>query len=216
MNKLHTYGCSFTQGMWEYDYRGDGMTDHRYDGKGASKPYKEGIEKDWNWPSILSRTLGLEIRNYGLEGSGPLEVIQNVLDSCSRWDEGDMIIIQLPLFCRQYNLIDKTRGGQNTNRDIEKKVWEYIEGVFNLLEKTNYRWFWFQTEPCQIEEIENGSFFEHRKLNFPNFTNYKDWMIKNDVRYFYDSDLLGKNCIDYHQNKLGHVAHANIFKKQLK
>ena len=40
--------------------------------------------------------------------------------------------------------------------------------------------------------------------------------LKNDVRYFYDSDLLGENCIDYHQNKLGHIAQANIFKKPLK
>ena len=60
MNKLHTYGCSFTQGMWEYDYRGDEITEHQYHGAGTRKPYKEGIEKDWNWPSILSRTLGLK------------------------------------------------------------------------------------------------------------------------------------------------------------
>ena len=216
MNKLHTYGCSFTQGMWEYDYRGNEITEHQYHGAGTRKPYKEGIEKDWNWPSILSRTLGLKNCNYALEGSAPLEVIQKVFDSCSDWDKDDIIIIQLPLFIRQYNLLDKKRAGQDDNPMVEKGVWGCIEGVFNLLEKTNHRWFWWQTEPCQLKEIENDDFFEHRKLNFPNFTNYKDWMIKNDVRYFYDSDLLGENCIDYHQNKLGHIAQANIFKKQLK
>ena len=216
MNKLHTYGCSFTQGMWEYDYRGDAITENNYNGNKCSRYYKEGIDKNWNWPSTLSRVLRLENSNYALEGSSPLEVIRKVFETCPQWNDGDIIIIQLPLFIRQYSFIDNKRVGQDSSGNREQKVWDIVNGVFNLLEQTNHKWFWWQTEHCQLEHIENGDFFEHRKLNFPNFTNFKEWMIKNDVRYFYDSDLLKENCVDYHQNKHGHIAHANVFKKQIK
>ncbi len=35
MNKLYTYGCSFTQGMWEFDSTEEGEVEYR--GVGCSK-----------------------------------------------------------------------------------------------------------------------------------------------------------------------------------
>ena len=34
---LWTYGCSFTQGMWEFDYRGDKKSEMWYPAQDASK-----------------------------------------------------------------------------------------------------------------------------------------------------------------------------------
>jgi glycosyltransferase involved in cell wall biosynthesis len=59
MNKLYTYGCSFTQGMWEFDSTEEGEVEYR--GIGCSKVVQYN-SKD-NWGRKLSKELNLEYVN---------------------------------------------------------------------------------------------------------------------------------------------------------
>ena len=105
---LWTYGCSFTQGMWEFDYRGDKKSEMWYPAQDASKKkqYIWGSEK--NWVDILGEKVEAKIENRALEGSGIIEVFNTMMKDTYDWKTNDYVIIQLPLLTRQYDLFSQS------------------------------------------------------------------------------------------------------------
>ena len=98
MNTLYTYGCSFTQGMWEYD--------NTQTGKGEVKLKQKTIAIEYgtkeNWGTQLAKDLNLEYVNAGFEGSGPLYSISQIQKDLANYKKGDLVILQLSIWIENF------------------------------------------------------------------------------------------------------------------
>tara|TARA_B100001778_G_C18341904_1_gene517908 strand:- start:48 stop:689 length:642 start_codon:yes stop_codon:yes gene_type:complete len=209
-SRLWTYGCSFTQGMWQFDVNGDKTSEKNYPGHGHNKNYIWGSEK--NWVDILGEKLEAKIENRALEGSGIIEVFNAMMKDTYDWRTDDYIIIQLPLLVRQFDILELKRY-QNDDRKAQEMMKRWSEGIFHLMDKTNLQWFWWLTE--SPEHMMISDVCSDNRLIFPsNIANYKDWMF-SDHTLFYDS-YAGEHCVDYHQNRDAHIRMAEFFYKQIR
>lgn len=209
---LWTYGCSFTQGMWEFDYRGDKKSEMWYPAQDNSKKkqYIWGSEK--NWVDILGEKVEAKIENRALEGSGIIEVFNTMMKDTYDWKTNDYVIIQLPLLTRQFDTTELKRFTEDGTKTHEMlKRW--TEGILHIMDKTNLQWFWWMTENPSHNLI--GDVCSDNRLIFPsNIATYKDWMF-SDHTLFYDS-YVGDHCVDYHQNKEAHIRMAELFYNQIR
>jgi hypothetical protein len=99
MNKLYTYGCSFTQGMWEFDNTESGTGLHK--GLGFDREITYG-SKD-NWTKLLSKELNLEYINRGFEGSGVLYALHCMIKDLGNYENGDIVILQISYSNRKFS-----------------------------------------------------------------------------------------------------------------
>ena len=218
---LWTYGCSFTQGMWEFDYRGDNVSDNQYHATDKGAPERRYIwGSEENWVDILCSKLEyrykephqhIQIENRGKEGSGIIEVYDTMMKDTADWKSDDWIIIQLPLISRQFDTTELKRFRED-GRDTQEMLRRWTEGIFNIMSNTNLQWFWWMTENPSHNLI--GDIQPDRRLIFDNHNTYKDWMF-SDHTLFYDS-YVGDHCVDYHQNKEAHIRRAEFFYKQIR
>lgn len=82
MNKLFTFGCSFTEGF------GEEFSD-------TYKEYKK-FKGDFpkSWSELLSEKLGLELHNYGEGASGNQQIFTTFCKKCNDFRKGDIIILE--------------------------------------------------------------------------------------------------------------------------
>lgn len=210
--KLWTYGCSFTQGMWEFDFKGDSINNRWYEATDNSQRKEFVWGSEDNWVDYLGDKLKVKANNKGLEGSGIIEVFDTIMKDTYDWKTNDYIIIQLPLIVRQFDTTDSVRF-QNDEPKTQLMLKRWSEGIFHIMEKTNLKWFWWMTENPELNQISNVC--PNNRLTFPSDRpTYKDWMY-SDHSLFYDS-YVGEHCVDYHQNKDAHIRQAEFFYEQIR
>ncbi len=220
-NKLWTYGCSFTQGMWEFHCDGNGEEDiYQCSYKGKEKPYVKGSEP--NWSTLLANELELKVENRGKERGGPLHAMEVALTDNIHWQHGDVVIFQPSIMNRFWDLYGQTMyhaTDDSDGMDKEQRQYVWISGFFELMEKQNsVEWYWWTTEDVPLI----GGDYKHKLLTFGQYTDYKSWMHSDPDTLFYDGYV--KNVapmdkgepVDWHQGKEAHQKQADFFKKQIR
>ena len=224
MNKLYTYGCSFTQGMWEFDSTEEGEVEYR--GIGCSKVVQYN-SKD-NWGKKLSKELNLEYVNRGYEGSGVLYALHCMSKDLGDYQEGDVVIIQMSYPERKYSHLNEFKNEHSHLRHTElidrtpewigaERTWELestlIRSLFKAFQKIGVRFYYWTT--VDLPPQYNLEEFSTSKLIFDDFQNYTLW-IQDKKELYYDYDMRGKGAEDIHQNEAGHLVQSLIFKRQIK
>lgn len=82
MNKLFTFGCSYTEGY-------DEKLSNNYK---LYKNYRGDFPK--SWPEILTDKLGLDLCNYGKGSSGNHEIFITFCQKCTEFKKGDIVIVE--------------------------------------------------------------------------------------------------------------------------
>lgn len=224
MNTLYTYGCSFTQGMWEYD--------NTQTGEGSVKlgpighiSFQYGSKE--NWGTQLAKDLNLEYNNAGFEGSGPLYSISQIQKDLANYKKGDLVILQLSYPDRKFshlNHLNPPHSQQRHKELIERTPeWikkekthklenDYICGIINALDAMGVHFYFWITEQIPSE----WDFVNHpHRLLFDDKDTYIQWITDNHIMY-YDYGIEGiSHPVDIHQNIVGHTAQKEIFKKQI-
>ena len=84
MNKLFTFGCSYTEGFSDEYSQSDVYLEYKKF-RGGNFPK--------SWPQILSEKLGMEPHNYGEGASGNQQIFNTFCIKCREFNEGDIVII---------------------------------------------------------------------------------------------------------------------------
>jgi hypothetical protein len=87
MNKLYTFGCSFTHGFHLDDFS---------DGTNLMISYKNyrGGTLPKIWPEIVAEKLGLELDNHGWPGSSCYKIFDRFCKQCHKFQKGDVVIFE--------------------------------------------------------------------------------------------------------------------------
>ena len=83
MNKLHTFGCSYTQDF--IDNKIDAYIDY-CNFRGGTFPL--------TWSEVLSSKLNFSLKNYGRGGGGNNLIFQTLCNNIEKIEKGDIVIIQ--------------------------------------------------------------------------------------------------------------------------
>lgn len=189
INRLFTFGCSFTKFVWE------------------------------TWPGILAYELDVPLYNYGQSGGGNLFISNTVsqADSFYKFNEKDLIIVAWSNVCREDKWINgwKTPGNIYTQNVWPKEIIETTDpagclvrdiGLIHLtkglLENTKCQWYFLSMNNI-INDLAQCSELEH--YNFGNTQSFvKDVYhhVLKDIRpSFYE--ILWQNNLDnkINQNK---------------
>jgi len=93
MNKLFTFGCSYTEGYDDYN-----PLYVQY------KEYRGGLYPK-SWPELLSEKFDFELKNYGLRSSGNQQIFTTFCNKCNEIKKSDIVIIEWS-FVERYRLSD--------------------------------------------------------------------------------------------------------------
>ena len=228
MKKLYTYGCSFTQGMWEYDNTQTGEGEVSLGKKRI--PFEYGTKE--NWGTQLAKDLNLEYINAGFEGSGPLYSISQIQKDLANYKKGDLVILQLSYADRKFSHLNHLNPphSQQNHRDLIERTpeWikkekthklenDYICGIINALNGMGVNfYFWITQEIPEQWDFVNK--YHKRRLIFDGKDTYVQWMhTEGSNIMYYDWNIEGiETPVDIHQNIVGHTAQKEIFKRQIK
>ena len=94
MNTLFTFGCSYTA-----DFETGNLIPYlKY------KEYRGGTYPK-SWPTLLSEKIGMNIKNYGLGGTGNQSIFEQFCIHCDEINENDVVIIEWS-YIHRYRLAD--------------------------------------------------------------------------------------------------------------
>tara|TARA_B100000925_G_C21882091_1_gene418947 strand:+ start:157 stop:843 length:687 start_codon:yes stop_codon:yes gene_type:complete len=226
MKKLYTYGCSFTQGMWEYDNSQTGEGEVQLGKKRI--PFEYGTQE--NWGTQLAKDLNLEYINVGLEGSGPLYSISQVQKDLAKYEKDDLVILQLSYADRKFshlihinpphsqaehrNIIERTAEWIKKEKTHELEN-DYICGIINALNGMGVNFYFWITQEIPEQWNFVNKYDKHR-LIFDGNDTYVQWMhSRGSKMMYYDWSVNPLNPVDIHQNIIGHTAQKEIFKRQI-
>lgn len=162
MQRLITFGCSFTYGV--------GLPDCC--GKDNGPPPKSMPPSQLGWPAILAKNLGVELVNCGSDGASNLEILCNILSF--NFEPDDVVVVMWTMhprdmfftksFSPKYNF--KQLGMWCTgriatkwmekldDRDMATKSWIYMHHADLFLKEKNLQYihypaFYRQFEDCK-------------------------------------------------------------------
>lgn len=116
MNKLFTYGCSFTHG--------NGCLPMDI----YSKIYKES-EKDIIWPEIVAKKLKLELKNYSIGRNSNDKIIDSMIRTFDEVEENDVVIIQ-KTFSHRFDIENRNNDNELDYSNNPLTITPYIESAF--------------------------------------------------------------------------------------
>ena len=125
MNKLHTFGCSYTQDF--NDNKIETYIDYR-NFRGGTFPL--------TWPEILSNKLNLGLKNHGRGGGGNNLIFQTLCNNINEIKKDDVVIIQWT-YIHRYMWVDIKRdswthiGAGPLNGDTSISETSHEEVIFN-------------------------------------------------------------------------------------
>ena len=82
MNTLFTFGCSYTA-----DFETNNIENYlKY------KEYRGGLYPK-SWPTLLSEKMGMNVKNYGIGGTGNQSIFEQFCIHCDEINENDVVIM---------------------------------------------------------------------------------------------------------------------------
>jgi hypothetical protein len=135
MNKLHTFGCSYTQDF--NDNKIEAYIDY-CNFRGGTFPL--------TWPEILSNKLNLSLKNYGKGGGGNNLIFQTLCNNINEIKKDDIVIIQWT-YVHRYMWVD-----------IKKNNWNHfgagpLNGDNSISETTHEEISYNRTHPLYVNQI---------------------------------------------------------------
>lgn len=139
MNTLFTFGCSYTA-----DFETNNFENYlKY------KEYRGGSYPK-SWPTLLSEKMGMDIKNFGIGGTGNQSIFEQFCIHCDEINENDVVIIEWS-FIHRYRMALKNGWynltlGRPTISDfneindiiIENRSNElYVDEIFNFIKLIN-------------------------------------------------------------------------------
>jgi hypothetical protein len=137
MNTLFTFGCSYTA-----DFETGNLIPYlKY------KEYRGGTYPK-SWPTLLSEKIGMNIKNYGIGGTGNQSIFEQFCIHCDDINENDVVIIEWS-FIHRYRLADDiiwrnfSLGSLTNFNEFHNMIFVnrtnelYIDEIFNFIKLIN-------------------------------------------------------------------------------
>lgn len=233
MNKLWTFGCSFTQGfLWgEFQNARNPMIDY-YEMMGNSFPEA--------WPELLAKKLNLEPMNKGYSGSSCYKIFDRFCMECEKFEKNDVIIFE-------WTRIHRIRAFQNGafptilpifNQDdpgrlplpvecvrelqVNRNERPYLEELYsfqNLIEEICKSYgceIYFWSADNRIINSENSEFKSKRKYLVPESNqDLTRYLIEKKGAKTLMKETQNVINDDQHYGKKGHEIMADIFYNEI-
>jgi hypothetical protein len=225
MNKLWTFGCSYTEGFVD-------------NGSPTYNNYKEycGGQFPKSWPEILSEKLNIELINKGEGASGNTQIFQQICNQANSFGYNDIIVIGWT-FLERYRLAkdDETwikLGAGQVGNDcpisqecheqivLNRTLKPYVDEIYNyekiidrLCTSLNINvYYWTIINELiynQPKEILNQKKYLLNDFVFDQYDNTFSIVKKNGGMSI--SEETNGLIDDSHMGKTGHIIQANLF-----
>jgi len=221
MNTLFTFGCSYTA-----DFETGNLISYlKY------KEYRGGTYPK-SWPTLLSEKIGMNIKNYGIGGTGNQSIFEQFCIHCNEINENDVVIIEWsfihryrlsndiiwrnfslgPLLEKNNNEVHDVIIQDRTNKLYVDEVFNFINLIDEFSKSKKFKIFYWFAEEEMKERLS------------------KD-MVGIEKYIFWEKPLMGtvfdlggitireetKNIVgDDHFGELGHQIQSNIIYEHIK
>jgi hypothetical protein len=220
MNTLFTFGCSYTA-----SFEANNLENYR-----KYKEYRGGTYPK-SWPILLSEKIGMNIKNYGIGGTGNQSIFEQFCIHCDEINENDVVIIEWSFIHRfrmalGNNWFHMTLGApfinfkEISNTIIENRTNElYVDEIFNFIKLINEFskskkfkiFYWFADEEMKKRLTKD-------MIDIENFICWEK-SIRGEIifRGGITIEEETNNVInDGHFGELGHQIQSNIFYDYIK
>lgn len=227
MNRLWTFGCSFTSEYNFTPYKNDINQMIRY------KEWRNGTEPEI-WTTILANKLNLKEKNLGYPGSSVYKIFDSFCNNCHLIEKGDVIIVEwtrlqrfrvclhgkFPTVLPVYNVSDHTILTYKATSEIQvnrtqkpfiQEVYSFqnfIQEFCDSLECEIYFW----SADDEIINKENDDFKSKRRYLVPQAnTDMTQYLRQNyGAETLYD-ETNGLILDQQHYGEKGHMIMGNMF-----
>lgn len=221
MNTLFTFGCSYTA-----DFEtGNLMSYLKY------KEFRGGTYPK-SWPTLLSEKMGMNIKNYGLGGTGNQSIFEQFCIHCDEINENDVVIIEWsfihryrlaehfiwkhfslgPLSQTNFNEIHETIINNRTNSLYIDEIFNFIKLINEFSKSKKFKiFYWFADDKMRerisadIIDIEKYIYWESPLIG--KIYNYGGITIKEETNNVVN---------DTHFGELGHQIQSNLIYDYIK
>jgi len=233
MNKLWTFGCSFTADFYPVGYEHISSTYDEY------KKFKGGTLPDV-WPTILGKKLNYDVKNCAIGGSSNYNILKQFINVIDNINDGDILIFgwtQLVRFCAvnelEYRMIEMLpRQSYDVNVGYSKTTIDEIlvNRSHPLWAEEIQNWIKFINDYCCLKNVEvfhwnsdtfifdmNSKFIDDKKYILPPKENHlKTTSMIDYFSYSLGSPLTIKQetenkVNDLHLGEIGHIKQAEYF-----
>jgi hypothetical protein len=233
MNKLWTFGCSFTADFYPVGYEHISSTYDEY------KKFKGGTLPDV-WPTILGKKLNYDVRNCAIGGSSNYNILKQFINVIDNINDGDILIFgwtQLVRFCAvnelEYRMIEMLpRQSYDVNVGYSKTTIDEIlvNRSHPLWAEEIQNWIKFINDYCILKNVEvfhwnsdtfifdmDSKFIDDKKYILPP---KKDYYKKTSMIHYFSYALESPLTIkqetenkvnDLHLGEIGHIKQAEYF-----
>lgn len=220
MNTLFTFGCSYTA-----DFESNNLKNYL-----EYKEYRGGTYPK-SWPTLLSEKIGMNIKNFGIGGTGNQSIFEQFCIHCDEINKNDVVIIEWSFIHRYRMALENnwhhlTLGApfihfnEIANIIIENRTNDlYVDEIFNFIKLINEFskskkfkiFYWFADEEMKKRLSKDTIDIE----------NFICW--EKSIKY--ETRLQGGITIkeetnnvvnDTHFGELGHQIQSNIFYDYIK
>jgi hypothetical protein len=230
MNKLWTFGCSFTAEYFPIGYNDSPTTYDEY------KKFKSGVLPDV-WPTILAKKLNYDVRNCGIGGASNYNILKQFINIIDYINEGDILIFgwtNLVRFCvvnEKEHRMNEMLPKQSYKVDVGFSKTTIDEILVNrshpLWAEEIQNWIKFINEYCGLKNVSvfhwnsdplifnmDSKFIDDKKYILPPKENQ---FKMTSLIYYFSNNLAtiqqetdGK-VNDLHLGEIGHIKQAEYF-----
>ena len=147
MNTLFTFGCSYTA-----DFETNNIENYlKY------KEYRGGSYPK-SWPTLLSEKMGMNVKNYGIGGTGNQSIFEQFCIHCDEINENDVVIIEWSFIHRYRMVIDN--GSRHSWYNITTgrptlEIFDKSKSTFEIFDKIHNTIIENRTSDLYVDEIFN-------------------------------------------------------------
>jgi len=219
MNTLFTFGCSYTA-----DFETGNLIPYlKY------KEYRGGTYPK-SWPTLLSEKIGMNIKNYGIGGTGNQSIFEQFCIHCDDINENDVVIIEWS-FIHRYRLADDiiwrnfSLGSLTNFNEFHNMIFVnrtnelYIDEIFNFIKLINEFskskkfkiFYWFADDDMRkrisanTDDIQKYICWENSLMGI--IFNLGGITIREETKNIVEDDHFGE---------LGHQIQSNIIYEHIK
>jgi hypothetical protein len=205
MNKLFTFGCSFTAGN-------GCLIDESYTNQYKSK------DTDLIWNTIIANEIGYELVNYGMGGYSNDKIFDTILEVYNSINQNDYVIIEMS-FHHRYDIPNKldnsliTIAPNPSNllvNEYSKSEIEHISYVSTLMESNLFK----------KRNVNRFNFLQKLLLQNKKVKNCLIWDVEENINNFEKIvDATGGEINDHHwsfeghRNFAKHLLNTNFYRK---
>ncbi len=235
MNTLFTFGCSFTEDFTEVPSNASQSV--------YVKDFLNNQIPD-AWPTVLSKLLGFNLKNYGKGGSSNYHIFDTICTHCDKFNKGDIVIIGwtgvnrfrwanfdedkwnhiIPNYNtkvhNEYYISDNTLNEILVNREHPlyiDEVYKYQNIITQLSLSVGFEVYFWAMDNRIINSLPHDELINKKYIcgKFIDENNSIPILINtNGGKTIFDET--NGLVLDYHYGKIGHKVQGELFYKHIK